>query len=108
MNDRVTEEIKEVQIVNEPAAPHLSTIYLPFDSDDLVILWDGDQPAGLVIDRRLQERLYRAMKGWRRSYAPHRLLGNTCPSCGRIIDDRAQSCPLCRSEVKRQNREAKG
>jgi len=92
MNEQVT---KEVQIVNEPATPHLSTIHLPFDSDDLAILWDGDEPVGLVIDRRLQEELFRAMKLWRRLYTPHRLFGNTCASCGRIIDDRARSCMLC-------------
>lgn len=100
MNKQVTEEIKEVQIINEPATPHLSTIYLPFDGDDLAILWDGGgRPVGLVIDRRLQEQLFRAMKLWRRPFLPHRLFGNTC-ACDRSIDDRAQSCMLCHPGAK--------
>lgn len=108
MNKQVTEEIKEVQIINEPATPHLSTVLLPFDCDDndLAILWDGGKPVGLVIDRRLQEQLFRAMKLWRRPFMPHRLFGNTCASCGRIIDDRAKSCMLCHPGAKGHDREA--
>ncbi len=104
---KVTEEIKEVQIDNEPATPHLSTIHLPFGSD-LAILWDGGgRPVGLVIDRRLQERMFQVMKLWRRPFLPHRLSGNTCTICGRIIDDRAKSCMLCHPGAKGHDSEAK-
>lgn len=91
MSEQVTGKVK---VINEPATPHLSTITLPF-GDDLKILWEGDQPVGLVVDRRLQEKLYQAMKLWRRPFLPHRLHGNTCPGCGGSIDDRARSCAAC-------------